>query len=71
MQTITLTHQGQPVALAVSTRVWLAAHIDMLPVGHPRRRLVAFMAFYARDVLSGALPGPTVTPTPSASRAWR
>ncbi len=58
MRTITVAHSGQPVALAATTRVWLAAHIEALPVGHPRKRLVAFMAFYARDVLDGTLPGP-------------
>jgi hypothetical protein len=58
MQTITLTHRGQPVALAALTRVWFAAHIEALPAGHPRKRLVAFMAFYAREVLTGARPGP-------------
>ena len=58
MDTITLTHQGRPVALAAPTRVWFAAHIQVLPDGHPRKRLVCFMAFFARDVLTGALPGP-------------
>jgi hypothetical protein len=58
MDTITLTHQRRPVALAAATRVWLAAHIQALPDGHPRKRLVCFMAFFARDVLTGALPGP-------------
>jgi hypothetical protein len=58
MDTITLTHQGRPVALAAKTRVWFAAHIQALSDGHPRKRLVCFMAFFARDVLTGALPGP-------------
>lgn len=58
MQTITLSHQDRVVALAAPTRVWLAAHIEALPTGHPRKRLVAFMAFYARDILNGTLPGP-------------
>jgi hypothetical protein len=58
MDTIILTHDGRPVAFAAPTRVWLAAHIDALAPGHPRKRLVAFMAFYARDILTGALPGP-------------
>jgi hypothetical protein len=58
MQTIILTQHGRPVALAAPTRVWLATHIDALPPGHPRKRLVAFMALYARDILTGQLPGP-------------
>jgi len=58
MDTIMLTHQGRPVALAAQTRVWFAAHIQALPDWHPRKRLVCFMALYARDVLTGTLPGP-------------
>ena len=58
MDTITLTHRDRPVALAAPTRFWLAAHIEALPAGHPRKRHVAFMALYARDVLTGAMPGP-------------
>jgi hypothetical protein len=58
MDTITLTHQRRPVALATATRVWLAAHIQALPDGHPRKRLVCFMALFAREILTGALPGP-------------
>ncbi len=58
MDTITLTHQDRPAALAAPTRVWLAAHIEALPTGHPRKRFVAFMAFYARDILTDNIPGP-------------
>jgi hypothetical protein len=57
MDTITLTYDGQHVALAGRERVWLAAHIEALPDGHPTKRLVAFMALFARDVLAGELPG--------------
>ena len=57
MDTITLTYDGQDVALAGRERFWLAAHIEALPDGHPTKRLVAFMALFARDVLSGELPG--------------
>jgi hypothetical protein len=39
-------------------RFWLAAHIEALPAGHPRKRHVCFMALYARDILIGELPGP-------------
>jgi hypothetical protein len=58
MDTITLSYQDQPAALAAPTRVWLAAHIEALPTGHPRKRFVAFMAFYARDILTGKILGP-------------
>jgi hypothetical protein len=56
MDTITLIDDGQ-VALAGRERFWLAAHIEALPDGHPTKRLVAFMALFARDVLTGELPG--------------
>jgi hypothetical protein len=58
MDTITITHDGRTVALAGRERFWLAAHIQALPDGHPRRRHVCFMAVYARDVLTGDMPGP-------------
>ncbi len=58
MDTITLTHQGHTVALAAPHRLWFAAHIEALPDGHPRKRLVVFMALYAREILTGTIPGP-------------
>jgi len=58
MDTITLTHQDRPAALAAPTRFWLAAHIEALPAGDPRKTHICFMALYARDVLTGAMPGP-------------
>ena len=58
MDTITLTYHGQTVALAARERFWLAAHIEALPASHPDKRHVCFMALYARDVLTGDLPGP-------------
>ena len=58
MDTITLSYQGQTVALAARARFWLVAHIELLPAGHPDKRHVCFMALYARDVLTGDLPGP-------------
>ncbi|MEA2232899.1 MAG: hypothetical protein QOD83_2715 [Solirubrobacteraceae bacterium] len=56
--TITITHDGRTVALAGRQRFWLAAHIQALPDGHPRRRHVCFMAVYARDVLTGDIARP-------------
>ena len=57
MDTVTLTYDGQDVALAGRERFWLAAHIDALPDGHPTKRFITFMALLARDVLTGELPG--------------
>jgi hypothetical protein len=58
MDTITITHGAATVALAGRERFWLAADIEALPDGHPRKRHVAFMALYARDILTGEMPGP-------------
>lgn len=58
MDTLTLTYEDRPAALAARERFWLAAHVEALPDGHPTKRLVAFMALYARDVLAGELPAP-------------
>jgi hypothetical protein len=59
MNTISVSQHDRLVALAAPHRFWLAAHIEALPDGHPRKRLVAYMALYARDVLTGELPGPS------------
>lgn len=58
MDTITLRYQGRPAAIAAPLRFWLAAHIEALPAGHVDKCHVCFMALYARDVLTGAMPGP-------------
>jgi hypothetical protein len=58
METITLSYQNRTVALAAPQRFWLAAHVEVLPAADPTKRLVAFMALYAREVLAGDLPGP-------------
>ncbi len=58
MQTITLSYHDTTVALAARERYWLAAHIEALPNNDPTKRLVAFMALYARQILAGTLPGP-------------
>jgi len=58
MDTITITQDGRTVALAGLKRFWLAADIQALPDDHPRRRHVCLMAVYARDVLTGDMPGP-------------
>lgn len=58
MQTLTLTYQHRTVALAARERFWLAPHIEALPDGDPTKRLITFMALYARGVLAGEQPGP-------------
>lgn len=58
MQTITLTYEHRTAALAAPERFWLAAHIEARPDGDPTKRLVTFMAIYARDLLAGELPEP-------------
>ena len=58
MDTITITRNGRTVALAGRDRFWLATHIQALPDHHPDRHHVCFMAVYARDVLTGDMPGP-------------
>jgi hypothetical protein len=55
---ITISYQRRAAAYAGAERFWLAVHIQALPNGHPVKRVVAFMALYARDVLRGELPGP-------------
>lgn len=50
--------RGRPVAQADIERVVLAPDVDALPDGHPDKRFIALMCFYARDVQTGALPGP-------------
>lgn len=57
MRTIPITYQDRTAALAAPDRYWLATHIEVLPDGHPTKRVVAFMAMFARDVLNGTLPG--------------
>lgn len=58
MDTITISQLGATVAVAGRDRLWLAAHIEALPDGHLRKRHICFMAMYARDVLTGEMPGP-------------
>ena len=58
MDTITISYRRRPAARAGAERFWLAPDIEALPDGDVVKRLVAFMALYARDVLHGELPGP-------------
>ena len=53
-----ISYDGAVVAVAGSTRVWLAPTIDDLPPGHPLNRFVAAMCLCAHDVRHGLVPGP-------------
>lgn len=55
---ITITYDGTIAAIAGPTTFVLAPAIAALPVAHPTTRVVAFMCAFARDVLTGDLPGP-------------
>jgi DNA-directed RNA polymerase specialized sigma24 family protein len=52
-----ITYQHQIVAIAGIQRFYLAPAIAELPDGDPLKTFVCFLALYARDVHTGALPG--------------
>src|SRR3954468_922807 len=52
-----ITYRGRPVAMAGRERFALAPHIDERPDGDPLKTFVCFLVLYARDVLTGELPG--------------
>ena len=58
MHAITVTYRHQVAALAAPAHVWLAAHVLALPNGDAAKRMVCFMCFFAREVLTGQFPGP-------------
>lgn len=51
-------YDGHPVAMADKHRFWLTHSIELLPDGHPTKRMVLLMCSFARDVLAGELPAP-------------
>lgn len=53
-----ITYRTRPVAIASAQRFWLTDEIDALPTGDALKTWACFMCLYARDVLSGVLPGP-------------
>lgn len=53
-----IRYEQKIVATTGPTRVSLAPEIEALDDGHPVKRFVALMVLYARDVSTGALPGP-------------
>jgi hypothetical protein len=52
-----IAYRGRVVACASATRVFLADELRRRPDGDPELRFVLFMCCYARDVMTGALPG--------------
>lgn len=53
-----VTYRTRPVAIAAAERFWLTDEIDALPTANPLKTWACFMCLYARDVLTGVLPGP-------------
>jgi hypothetical protein len=49
-------YRGELAAVVTSTGAFLAPTIEALPRGHPRRRFVAAMCLFGRDVGTGELP---------------
>jgi hypothetical protein len=57
MRLQTISYRGRPVACATATRFFLADDLQRLPAGDPLLTFVLCMCAYARDVLTGELPG--------------
>ncbi len=53
-----ITYRGRLAACATATRVFLAHELRHRPADDPELKFVLFMCLYARDVLSGEIPGP-------------
>jgi hypothetical protein len=53
-----ITYRGRLVACATATRLFLCEKLEHRPAGDPELTFVLFMCCYARDILTGALPGP-------------
>lgn len=53
-----ITYRTRPVAIASAERFWLTDDLSALPTGDPLKTWACFMCLYARDVLTGVLPGP-------------
>ena len=56
-----ITYNGRPAAVVARGRAHLLPTVALLEPEHPRRRWVTCMAFFARDVSAGRLPGPYST----------
>lgn len=53
-----IMYRGQLMSWATRDRVFLSEVVARRPACDPERRFVLLMCFYARDVLTGKLPGP-------------
>ena len=53
-----ITYRGQTVAAATPERFFLADELRHRPAGDPETVFVCYMCAYAREVLTGELPGP-------------
>ncbi len=51
-------HGGRLAAIATPTRVFLDPDVEGLPSGDADMRVIAFKCLYAREVMTGELPGP-------------
>lgn len=51
-------NDGRLAAIATATRVFLDPDVEGLPSGDPHMRVIAFKCLYAREVITGELPGP-------------
>jgi hypothetical protein len=52
-----IQYANRPAALVTERRVTFVGGLEDLPDGHPLLRFVVYMALYARDVVTGELPG--------------
>ncbi len=53
-----ITYRGRTAAAATRLRFLLASDLEQRPADDPERTFVIYMCLYARDVLTGRLPGP-------------
>jgi hypothetical protein len=53
-----IVYRGRLVACVTGDRVFLSERLDRSRPGDPELRFVLLMCCYAREVLSGELPGP-------------
>jgi hypothetical protein len=53
-----ITYRGRLVACATASRVFLVDELERRPASDPELTFVLFMCAYARDVITGELPGP-------------
>jgi len=53
-----ITYRGRTVAAATPRRFFLSDDLDDRPPGDPEMVFVCFMCCYARELLTGRLPGP-------------